>query len=185
MGSLRFLAAALVVVAAAALGGLAAGRAPAAAPPGLDRLVGARLVVGIDGTTATPSLLERIRARPGRRRDPDGPQRAFRAAGARADGVVRAAAQAAADRFLIMTDQEGGAVRRFRWAPPAAPAEELGRLAEARAPASAAAPPRRRSSGSASTSTSRRSPTCRPPRARSSRGSNAASRRSRRASPRT
>ena len=35
--------------------------APGATGAPLARLVGARLVVGIDGTTATPSLLERIR----------------------------------------------------------------------------------------------------------------------------
>ncbi len=130
MGSHRFLTAALVVVAAAALGGLAAGRAPAAAPAGLDRLVGVRLVVGIDGTTATPSLLERIRA--GRvggvilmgRNVRSAPQVRVLTAS------LRAAAQMGGRRLLIMTDQEGGPVRRFRWAPPAAPADELGRLTE-------------------------------------------------------
>ena len=49
-----------------------------------------------------------------------------------------------------MTDQEGGAVRRFRWAPPAASAEEMGRLGEAairrrgRDTATGARAPRRR-----------------------------------------
>ena len=130
MGSRRFPTAALVVVCAAALGGLAAARAPAAAPAALERLVGARLVVGIDGTSASASLLERIRT--GRvggvivmgRNVRSAPQvRALTAS-------LRAAAQAGDRRLLIMTDQEGGSTRRFRWAPPAAAADELGRLTE-------------------------------------------------------
>jgi beta-N-acetylhexosaminidase len=43
---------------------------------------------------------------------------------------LRGAAQAGGRRLLIMTDQEGGLSRRFRWAPPAASADELGRLTE-------------------------------------------------------
>jgi beta-N-acetylhexosaminidase len=130
VASPRFLPAVLVVVCAAALGGLAAARAPAAAPTGLDTLVGVRLVVGVDGTTASPSLLERIRA--GRvggvilmgQSVRSAPQvRALTAS-------LRAAAQRGGRRLLIMTDQEGGLSRRFRWAPPAAPADELGRLTE-------------------------------------------------------
>jgi beta-N-acetylhexosaminidase len=130
VGSHRLLPALLVVAFAAALAGLGTGRAPAAAPAGLDRLVGVRLVVGIDGTTASPSLLTRIRA--GRiggvilmgHNVRSAPQvRALTAS-------LRAAARAGGRRLLIMTDQEGGLSRRFRWAPPAASAEELGRLTE-------------------------------------------------------
>jgi beta-N-acetylhexosaminidase len=44
---------------------------------------------------------------------------------------LREAARAGRHPLLVMTDQEGGAVRRFRWAPPAASAEEMGRLGEA------------------------------------------------------
>jgi beta-N-acetylhexosaminidase len=44
---------------------------------------------------------------------------------------LRAAASAGGGRILIATDQEGGEVRRFRWAPPTASAEELGKLDEA------------------------------------------------------
>ncbi len=88
-------------------------------------------MVGIDGTTATPSLLGRIRR--GQvggvilmgRNVRSAPQvRALTA-------TLRSAATAGRHPFLLMTDQEGGAVRRFRWAPPAASAEELGRLGEA------------------------------------------------------
>ena len=43
---------------------------------------------------------------------------------------LRAAAEACGTRLLIMTDQEGGEVRRFGWAPPAASAERLGRRTE-------------------------------------------------------
>jgi beta-N-acetylhexosaminidase len=103
---------------------------PAAAPETLETLVGARLVVGMDGTTPTSALLTRIRA-------------------GRVGGVIlmganvrsapqvraltsqlRAAAGTQGRRLLIMTDQEGGLVRRFRWAPPAASAQELGRRSE-------------------------------------------------------
>jgi beta-N-acetylhexosaminidase len=104
---------------------------PAAGPDRLERLVGVRLVVGMEGTTPSPALLERIR-----RGQVGGvilmganvrsaPQvRALTAS-------LRAAARAGGRRLLIATDQEGGEFRRFRWAPPAAPAEELGRLGEA------------------------------------------------------
>ena len=103
----------------------------AAAPVPLPALVGSRLVVGMDGTTPSPALIERIR-------------------GGRVGGVIlmganvrtaaqvraltaslRAAARSGGRRILIATDQEGGLVRRFRWAPPVAAAEELGRLTEA------------------------------------------------------
>ena len=45
--------------------------------------------------------------------------------------TLRSAASAGGRRILIVTDQEGGSIRRFRWAPPAAAADELGRLGEA------------------------------------------------------
>ena len=123
------------VVLAAALASTAlaatAVAAPEATSPTLAQLVGARLVVGIDGTTANASLLERIRR--GRvggvilmgANVRNAPQvRALTAS-------LRAAATAGGNPLLVTTDQEGGAVRRFRWAPPAASAEELGHLGEA------------------------------------------------------
>ena len=123
----------VALAAAVVFAGLAAGAAaaPDAAPPPLATLVGTRLVVGVDGTTASPSLLARIR-------------------GGQLGGVIlmgsnvrnapqvraltaslRAAATVGGNPLLVMTDQEGGIVRRFRWAPPNASAEELGRLGEA------------------------------------------------------
>jgi beta-N-acetylhexosaminidase len=112
--------------------GLAAGAGPApgASSPPLAQLVGARLVVGVDGTTATPSLLARIRRGEvggvilmGRSVRTAPQVRALTTA-------LRGAATAGGHPFLVMTDQEGGLVRRFRWAPPAAAAAELGRLGE-------------------------------------------------------
>lgn len=123
----------LVLALAAVLAGLTAGAAaaPEATSPPLAQLIGSRLVVGIDGTTATPALLERIRR--GQvggvilmgRNVRNAPQaRELTAA-------LRDAARVGGHPFLVMTDQEGGAVRRFRWAPPAVSADEMGLLGEA------------------------------------------------------
>ena len=125
----RRIALAAIVVTAGLVAGAAA--APAVTSPRLARLVGARLVVGIDGTTASPSLLQRIR-----RGQVGGVilmgSNVRNAPQARAlTASLRAAARAGGNPLLVMTDQEGGTVRRFRWAPPAASAEELGRLGEA------------------------------------------------------
>jgi beta-N-acetylhexosaminidase len=107
---------------------------PSAASPAtresLETLVGARLVVGMEGTTPTLALLERIRA--GRvggvilmgANVRSAPQvRALTAA-------LRAAARQGGRRLLIVTDQEGGPTRRFRWAPPGLSAEALGARTE-------------------------------------------------------
>jgi beta-N-acetylhexosaminidase len=120
-----------VAAVAMALAAAGAARAPAAGSDALERLVGARLVVGMQGTTPTPALLERTRR--GRvggvilmgANIRTAPQvRALTSA-------LRAAARTSGRGILIVTDQEGGAIRRFPWAPPAASAEELGRLGEA------------------------------------------------------
>ena len=109
----------------------AAASAPEAPPDPLERLIGARLVVGMDGTTPSAALLDRIRR--GRvggvilmgRNVRSAPQvRSLTAS-------LRAAARAGGHPLLVVTDQEGGVVRRFRWAPPAASADELGGLGEA------------------------------------------------------
>jgi beta-N-acetylhexosaminidase len=121
-----------LVLAAAVVVGLAAGGAaePAPTSPPLAQLIGAGLVVGIDGTTATPALLERIRRGQvggvilmGRNVRSAPQTHALTTA-------LRGAARAGGHPFLVVADQEGGAVRRFRWAPPAASAEEMGGLGE-------------------------------------------------------
>ena len=84
----------------------------------------------MDGTTPSAALLERIR------RGQVGGVILMGANVRTAPQVrsltasLRAAAQDGGRRILIMTDQEGGLVRRFRWAPPAASAEELGARTE-------------------------------------------------------
>lgn len=119
--------AALVLVACAILG---ASAGPSTGSTPLTTLVGARLVVGMEGTTPSPALLERIRR--GRvggvilmgANIRTAPQvRALTA-------TLREAARDGGRRLLIMTDQEGGQVRRFGWAPPAASAEQLGTRTE-------------------------------------------------------
>ncbi|HET8741303.1 MAG TPA: glycoside hydrolase family 3 N-terminal domain-containing protein [Gaiella sp.] len=84
----------------------------------------------MEGTSPSPALLARIRA--GRvggvilmgANVRSAPQvRALTAA-------LRGAARQGGRPLLIMTDQEGGLVRRFRWAPPAATAEQLGTRTE-------------------------------------------------------
>jgi beta-N-acetylhexosaminidase len=120
---------AAAVLSAALVAGAAAAPGPVSAP--LARLVGMRLVVGVDGTTASPSLLERVR-----RGQVGGVilmgSNVRNAPQARAlTASLRAAAKAGGYPLLVMTDQEGGTVRRFRWAPPAASAHDMGRLGEA------------------------------------------------------
>jgi beta-N-acetylhexosaminidase len=96
----------------------------------LATVVGARLVVGMQGTAPSQALLARIRA--GRvggvilmgANVRSAPQVRALTAG------LRAAAERGGRKLLIMTDQEGGLVRRFRWAPPAAPADRLGTRTE-------------------------------------------------------
>jgi len=89
-----------------------------------------RLVVGMDGTTPSAALLDRIRS---------GQVGGVILMGANVRSApqvrsvtarLRAAAKEGGRRLLIMTDQEGGLVRRFRWAPPAASAEKLGTRTE-------------------------------------------------------
>src|SRR5436190_1651590 len=115
------LAATLVIV----LGTLPAARAPAAratpAVPSTPELVGQRLVVAMSGQRASPALLGRIR-----RGEIGGVILfGFNIAGPtqlqRLTAQLQAAAQAAGrPPLLIATDQEGGDVRRLRWAGPAA-----------------------------------------------------------------
>lgn len=114
---------------ALALWALPSAASPAIGGP-LETLVGSRLVVGMDGTSATPALLSRIReGRVG--------GVILMGANVRTAPQVRAltaelhtAAREGGRRLLVMTDQEGGLVRRFRWAPPGLSAEALGARTE-------------------------------------------------------
>ena len=113
-GAVAALTIAAAAAAAAALGAGAASPAAAGAATPLETLVGERLVVGMQGTTPSAALLDRIRR-------------------GRVGGVIlmganvrsapqvrtltaslRAAAREGGRRLLIMTDQEGELVRRFR-----------------------------------------------------------------------
>ena len=118
----RVVIAALVVLVLAA--GAGSTGSPAATP--LETLVGARLVVGMQGTAPSTALLERIR----RGRVGGVILMGANVRSARQVRALTASLRAAADeggvKLLIMTDQEGGLVRRFRWAPPAVSAEVLG-----------------------------------------------------------
>jgi beta-N-acetylhexosaminidase len=104
--------------------------APAARAPvreDLARAVGQKIVTRMAGTQPSPRLLERVRrGRVGgvilfadNARTP--------AQLARATGALQAAAARGANPpLLIVVDQEGGDVRRLRWAPPQRSAAELG-----------------------------------------------------------
>jgi len=127
---------ALVVAAFAIAGGVDRG-ASATSAPSLEQLVGQRLVVAMAGTTPSPALLARVRA------GQVGGVILF-GANVRTSPQVRAltnALQAAAraggrPALLIAVDQEGGGVRRIRWAPPTRSAAELGTLSTAKVEAS-------------------------------------------------
>lgn len=106
--------AAIAVVAAVQAAGAAV-----ASPVG----IGGRLVVAMEGTAPSPGLLARIRAgevggvfvsTPNIASPPQ--LRALTAA------LHEAAATAGRPRLLVLVDQEGGIVRRVRWAPPVASA---------------------------------------------------------------
>ena len=112
----------------ACIASAAAASAPTAPP--LEELVGARLVVGMEGTSPSPALLQRIR---------DGRVGGVILMGANVrtapqvralTAALRKAAGEGGRRLLIMTDQEGGRTRRFRWAPPGLSAAALGARTE-------------------------------------------------------
>jgi beta-N-acetylhexosaminidase len=126
----RFAAAA---VAAALAAGVAAG-APArdSAAPTLAQLVGQKLVVSMDGTTPSSSLLRRVR-----RGDVGGVivHRFNFGSSTQLRRTTRALQLAAAaggrPKLLIAVDQEGGDVRTVPWAPPSlTPAKMGGRARE-------------------------------------------------------
>jgi beta-N-acetylhexosaminidase len=118
----------VVVLGLATVVGTSAGAAHAGTAT-TQQLVGQKLVVSMDGTTPTASLLQRIR-------------------GGRVGGVLihrynftsaagltaltrtlrRAAAEGGQPRLLIAVDQEGGAVKTVSWIPPTRSPPEMGRI---------------------------------------------------------
>ena len=109
-------------------GSVASGSAqPATTSPTFAQLVGQRMLVSMQGTTANSALLARIRA------GQIGGVILFGSNIVNATQLTHLTAQLqAAARaggrppLLIATDQEGGLVRRLTWAPPSASAEQLG-----------------------------------------------------------
>lgn len=105
--------------------------APASTPT-LAQLVGQRLVVAFKGTTASSSLKQRIG---------EGQVGGVILFGANitspsqlkalTSSLQHAAHSGGQPRLLIMTDQEGGLVKRLPWAPPKRSAQELGQLSGA------------------------------------------------------
>jgi beta-N-acetylhexosaminidase len=116
-------------VAAACLALLVAGAAPAreTAAPTLAQLVGQKLVVSMNGTMPSESLLRRVR------RGEVGGVIVHRfnfgssAQLRRITRTLRAAAVAAGrPKLLIAVDQEGGNVKTVPWAPPTRPPAQMG-----------------------------------------------------------
>ena len=101
----------------------------AASAPSFRQLIGQKLVVGMDGTRPSQSLLRR--ARRGRIGGVILFSHNFRsAAGLRAitTRLQRAAADGGRPRLLIAVDQEGGLVKRVSWIPPRLSPPRLGEL---------------------------------------------------------
>jgi beta-N-acetylhexosaminidase len=123
----------LAIGAALGLGvAVAVSQGVSAVSPTLRELVGQRLVVAMAGTAPSPSLLGRIRRGEvggvilfgGNVRSP-AQVRALTAS------LHRAAERAGRPTLLVVVDQEGGDLRRLRWAPPARSAEQMGRRSPA------------------------------------------------------
>lgn len=100
-----------------------------AATPTLAQLIGQKLVVRMDGTTPSASLLGRIR------RGEIGGVILFGANITTATALVtltnqlhQAAITGGQPPLLIAVDQEGGSVKRIPWAPPTLSAPAMGRL---------------------------------------------------------
>jgi beta-N-acetylhexosaminidase len=100
-----------------------------ATAPTLDELVGQRLVVAMSGTRASPSLLARVRAGKVGGVILFAGNVSSRSQVAALTASLQAAARAGGrPPLLIVTDQEGGPVRRLPWAPPSRSAPQLGTL---------------------------------------------------------
>ena len=127
---MRLVALAALVVA------LSAGRADtsrAAAAPGIEALVGQRMVVAMQGTTPDAGLLTRVRLGRVGGIILFGPNITSASQVKALTEKLQAAARAGGrPPLLIATDQEGGLVRRLPWAPPVLSAQQLGGLSLSR-----------------------------------------------------
>jgi beta-N-acetylhexosaminidase len=120
------------VRALAALAGavaVAAAPARAAAAPSLQHLIGEKLVVSMDGTTPSASLLDRAR----RGRIGGVIIHGFNfSSAAQLRSIASELQQAAADggrpKLLIAVDQEGGSVKTVPWIPPTLSPPKMGEL---------------------------------------------------------
>jgi beta-N-acetylhexosaminidase len=118
----------VVALGLATVVGASAGAAHAGTPT-TAQLVGQKLVVSMDGTAPSASLLQRIRG--GRIGGVLIHRYNFTsAAGLRAltRTLRRAAAESGQPRLLIAVDQEGGAVKTVSWIPPTRSPPEMGRI---------------------------------------------------------
>ncbi len=128
------------VAAVAALAAITVAAADAGAPPPLARLVGQKIMTGIDGSTPGPVLLARVRAG-----EVGGVILFSRNTGttAQVTSTIRqlqaAAAAGGNPPLLIAVDQEGGLVKRFPDGPPDVPPASIGTAAKARAEGAATA----------------------------------------------
>ncbi len=100
---------------------------PAAAAPSLQHLIGQKLVVSMDGTTPSASLLDRVRS--GRVGGVIIHGSNFSTA-ARLRSIAAKLQQAAANgggpKLLIAVDQEGGSVKTISWIPPKLSPPQMG-----------------------------------------------------------
>ncbi len=127
-----FTAAAVLALAWGAGGPTDATQPAAAAAPSIETMVGQRIVVAMQGTTPDTGLLTRIRLGRVGGVILFGSNISSAAQVKAATAKLQAAATAGGrPRLLIMTDQEGGEVRRLPWAPPTLSAQQLGALTSA------------------------------------------------------
>jgi len=133
VAAVRSTALALALAALALALCLPGGATNAATPSSVEALVGQRLVVAMEGTTPSASLLARVRAgEVGGVILFGGNVRTFPQVRELAAQLQAAARVAGRPPLLIAVDQEGGLVRRLRWAPPSRSAAELGVLPESK-----------------------------------------------------
>jgi beta-N-acetylhexosaminidase len=103
--------------------------ATATAGPTLAQLIGQKLMVRMSGTTASASLLARIRAGEVGGVILFGSNVSSPAQVAQLGATLQAAARAGGrPPLLIATDQEGGTVKRIPWAPPTLSPPQLGSI---------------------------------------------------------